>query len=439
MRKTALILALLLPMLCIPFVSNAQMSDKQVVSYITEAALSGKTEAQIANELLSKGVSTTQISRLISQYRSQGATISADQVKDRKATESVVRQGDLDQNKDNPVAVQGANAPGRDSLLPIWGHDVFNNPSLTFEPNDNAATPEDYVLGPGDQVIIDIYGVNEANITQTITPEGKITVSQVGPIYLSGLTIKDATTKISKSLSKIYSSIGRGSKVSVTLGKIRSIQVNIIGEVKVPGTYRLSSLTTVFNAIYRAGGVTEIGSLRQINVVRGGEQIASVDLYAYLFSGSSDQNVSLKEGDVVIVPAYETIVTADGGVRRPMRYEMKAGEGIDALLRYAGGLTGDASASDVLVERHVGPQSEAHTVAAADFAKFQFKDLDVVTVSRNKAELFANEVEVQGAVYRPGKFELGGDVATVRQLVQKAGGLTETAFWRPCTGYPRKG
>ncbi|MBR3074767.1 MAG: SLBB domain-containing protein, partial [Bacteroidales bacterium] len=311
----------------------------------------------------------------------------------------------------------------------IYGHDVFSSTSLSFEPNVNAATPDDYVLGPGDQVLIDVWGINEASFAERIRPEGYIMISQVGKIQLAGLTVKEAEGKIKSGLGRIYSSLRSGtSKMSLTLGNLRTIQINILGEVAVPGTYRLSSFTTLFNALYRAGGVREVGSLRNVKVVRGGEVFAVVDIYEYLFSGKLELNVPLKEGDVIIVPTYSSLVSITGAVKRPMFYEMKEGESVGNLIKYAGGFAGNAYREEVGIERNNGRINSMNTVKSRDFSSFALEDGDAVLVSGSEVAVFTNRVEVKGAVYRPGKFELGGDIATVGQLVAHAGGVLEDAF-----------
>ena len=438
----------------------AQMSDEQIVTYITEGMSAGKTERQIGTELLAKGVTTSQLQRLFKAYKSGNLNVADTNVlpsnklgtttKERKnaveeasdsMTPTVTNVSDGSMTKkvkkmtDGEDADEEAPEENVDPLVDadgekiIFGHNVFSSKTLSFEPNVNAATPEDYVLGPGDVVIIDIWGLNEANITQQISPEGRIFISQVGPLQLGGLTVKEAKGKAKTALSKIYSSLKSGSsKMSLVLGDMRSIQVNILGEVTNPGTYRLSSFTTLFNALYRAGGVTPIGSLRNVKVVRGGEVYAEVDIYQYLFNGKLDLNVPLKEDDVVLVPAYQSLVSITGAIKRPMFYEMKEGETVDKLIGYAGGFAGNASKDEVGVERNDGRINKMFTVSADKFSGFALTDGDAVLVSGSEVEVFANRVEVKGAVYRPGKFEIGGDIVTVGQLVAHAGGAMEDAF-----------
>lgn len=413
----------------------AQMTESQIIAYITESLAAGKTERQVGNELLARGATTAQLKRLFNAYKSgtldtmAGASAALPTSKltgndrERSAVETPApAKASADKTVKAPADTVSAK-------LKVYGQDIFAGKTLSFEPNLNAATPEDYVLGPGDEVIIDIWGNSEASIKSKISPEGHIIIPQVGKVQLSGLSVKQATGKLKTNLGRIYSSLRTGgSSMSLSLGNVRTIQVNVLGEVSTPGTYRLSSFTTLFNALYSAGGVTELGSLRSVRVVRGGEVFAEVDVYQYLFDGKLELNVPLKEGDVIIVPPYAALVSIEGAVKRPMRYEIKPGEGLDRLIGYAGGFTGNAWQEEVGVERNDGRSNSFHTVGAADFAAFALKDGDAVTVSGNEVETFSNRVEVKGAVYRPGKFELGGGIATVGQLVQHAGGVLEDAF-----------
>ncbi len=465
----------------------AQMSDDQIINYITSGVAAGKSERQIGTELMAKGVTTSQLQRLLKAYKS--GTMSASDVpsvatkldgnrsgrrpvnleaEDTDSTSGKLKDGSTTAKekasaknkkkkssaksksvlKSSPIQsgigdvevtapeaedeeLDDEESPlfDEDGYKRIWGHEIFSSGRLSFEPNQNGATPEDYVLGPGDEIIIDIWGLNEATIKQVITPEGRIIVSQVGPIQLAGLTIKEAKGKIKSSLSKIYSSLRSGSsQMSVTLGDVRTIMVNVMGEVEVPGTYRLSSFSTVFTALYRAGGITEIGSLRNVNLIRGGEVYAVIDVYDYIFAGKLDVNVALKEGDVINVPAYTSLVSIEGFVKRPMFYELKENEGLAKLIAFAGGYSGGAWKQEANVERNDGRTNHIFTVTSDKMESFVMKDGDAAYVSGSDVEVFSNRVEIKGAVYRPGKFELGGEIATVKQLVEHAGGLMEDAF-----------
>ena len=392
----------------------AQMSDEQVVQYVKNAAAEGKSESQIGKELLSRGVTEAQAERIKAQYENQlnGDATSA------TGLSGTGQYGRRDSRNDQDIQIfdqgygknpgQGSGAEsGTDQNVDvnnvlqsvidnnfIYGHDIFGDRSnVTFEPNENQATPSNYVLGPGDELIIEVWGMNEATIVQTISPEGRISISQVGPIQLSGKTIAEATKLIRSKLAAKYAGItsGANSNVSVSLGKIRTIQVNVMGMVNTPGTYRLSPFTTVFHALYRAGGIADNGSLRSVKVVRAGETVAEVDIYDYLFSGNANIDIALKEGDVIIVPPYNELVKISGGVKRPMTYELKGGETLAELVEYAGGFASNAYRKDVNIVRNTGFEKELITVSSDKFASCVLSDGDEVTVGSN-LERYANRV-----------------------------------------------
>ena len=460
MKRIALIAAVLL--CSASLVSYAQMTDDQVVEYVKAASAAGKSQQEISKELLLRGVTQEQAERIKNKIQNQGETVVEDgedtgmvsrnsgaaAQKRRTPAQPGVRkdrtgndQSSFDAMKeslnqgrklDNMVGtVTGTEEAGlMDESNRIFGLEVFRGDDLSFEPNENLATPESYVLGPGDQLQIEVFGDSEASYSRTISPEGFINISQVGQVQLAGLSIREAREKIRRQLISKYASIG-GSRpsttVSITLRNIRTIQVNVMGEVAMPGTFRLSSFATVFNALYHAGGVTDDGSLRAIKLVRGGEPVAVVDVYGYLFNGRSDSDLPLKEGDIIIVPTYVNLVHATGNVKRPMYYELAEGETLSDLIQYAGGYANNAYRDDVRVVRQSGLERQIYTVAQADAVSFAMQDGDEVTV-RSTMDRFANRVEVKGSVFRPGPYELGGDIATVGQLVRAAGGLKEDAF-----------
>jgi len=418
---------------------SAQMTDEQVVEYVKAAMSSGKGQNQIYRELLAKGVTREQAQRIKDSY-DKGTLADAVSKSSSKGGDLQKRVSRVAQEETSGTEVMSEveeeeslpPAPGepsaREVKTKIFGHDVFSSRSLTFEPNENAATPENYKLGPGDEVVIDIWGYNEDSITRTISPEGKIYISQIGPVQLSGLTIKAASERIRSKLAAKYSGLEDAqSSVSVTLGQIRTIQVNVMGEAKTPGTYRLSSFSTVFTAVYRAGGLSDIGSLRAIKVVRGGKEVASVDLYGYLFNGKSDSDITLQDGDIIIVPPYLNLVSTEGSLKRPMWYELKDGETLSDLITYAGGFASDAYTDNVLVVRRNKTEKEVSTVKSSMYDSFEMKDGDFVTV-HSGLDRYSNMVTVTGYVFQPGMYELGDEIATVRQLINHAGGLKEDAF-----------
>ena len=307
----------------------------------------------------------------------------------------------------------------------VFGRNIFNTQSLTFEPNVNLATPANYQLGPGDEVIIDIWGASQNTIREEISPDGTISIQDLGIVNLNGMTIAQAGDFLKRELSKIYSD--SQNSIQVTLGNARSISINVMGEVLVPGTYQLSSFSTVFHALYSAGGVSEIGSLRNIQVVRNGENIATVDVYDFIMKGKVQDDIRLQEGDVVIVPPYEALVKITGKVKRPMRYEMKKDETVNTLLKYAGYFAADGYKGSLSIVRQAGREYSICTVDEKDYSVFKIKDGDVVTATA-MLDRFTNKLEIKGAVYRPGMYELSGSLNTVKQLVEKADGLLGDAF-----------
>lgn len=312
----------------------------------------------------------------------------------------------------------------------VFGRDIFNTKNLTFEPSVNLATPVDYHLGPGDEVIIDIWGTNQATIRDNISPDGYINIEDIGLVYLNGMTVSEATDYLRKELNRIYAGIDSEkpvSQIKVTLGDSRTIQVNVMGEVLTPGTYALSSFSSVFHALYRAGGVNDIGSLRAIQLVRGGKPIATIDVYDFIMRGKATDDIRLQEGDVVIVPPYQALVTIEGNVKRPMKYEMKDGENVKTLLKYAGGFSGDAYTRALRMIRQNGREYQVYTIDDIDYSVFPVKDGDKVTAEAI-LNRFENKLEIKGAVYRPGIYQFGGSLNTVRQLVKKADGLMGDAF-----------
>ncbi|MDE7089451.1 MAG: SLBB domain-containing protein, partial [Prevotella sp.] len=338
------------------------------------------------------------------------------------------------ETRDDVASAQDHNMmqDGPENGIKVFGRDIFRNTNLTFEPSMNIATPVDYRLGPGDQIQIEVWGASEANITQKVTPDGYISIPDVGPINVNGLTVQTATEKIKGKLSQIYSgmasaNVNLSTNVKVSLGQIRTIQVNIMGEVVRPGTYALSSFSTVFHALYKAGGINQLGSLRNIKVVRGGRTVATVDVYDYILHGRSHSDIRLQEGDVIIASPYEALVLIEGKIKRPMYYEMKSSESIGTLINYAGGFSNDAYTTAVTVNRNNIKEKTICTVEEMNYGVFKVKDGDVVSVGAI-LDRYDNRIEIKGAVYRPGYYELGKNIQTIRELIERADGLLEDAF-----------
>ena len=305
----------------------------------------------------------------------------------------------------------------------IFGHDIFNNEDLTFESSMNLATPQNYRLGPGDEVNIDIWGASQESITETISPDGYVTVEDVGLIQLGGLTVSQAKAKLKSVLGARYQS----SSIELTLGQTRTVTISVIGEVKVPGTYTLSAFSTVYNALYMAGGPNDIGTLRNIKVYRGGRLLSTVDVYDFLLNGHLTGDVRLQDNDIVTVGPYEALVNITGKIKRPMFYEMKRSESAATLLRYAGGFTGDAYTKAIRINRKAGQMYSVFNVGEFDLNSFKLMDEDSVSVD-STLNRYQNMVEVRGAVFRPGRYQVGGHISTVKALIEAADGLTENAI-----------
>ena len=449
MKRTLLVLSLLLTTL----LTQAQMSDIQVMQYVQREMKNGSSQSQIATKLMQKGVTMQQLQRVRSQYEKLNGTSavrSSGSTTDQLTADSRMRESNGAVRVDaegNELYVQkvGSSNTDEDMLenstlsdrqkvyIPdsvntingkrVFGRDIFNQKALSFEPNMNIATPTSYIVGPGDKVFVDVYGGSQKSEQMEVGPDGSIVVTGYGPIHIAGLSVAAANAKIKQTLGKRYSS----SKIRMTLGQTRTIMVNVMGEVMAPGTYTLSAFASVFHALYMAGGVNSLGTLRDIKVFRGGRQIASVDIYDYILNGKLSGNIRLAENDVIMVGPYQNIVDVTGNVKRPMAYEMKKNESISTLIKYAGGFTGDAYKKAVRVNRTAGEQYSVYNVNEFDMSSFRVQDGDSVTVGANLPR-YENMVEIAGAVFRPGQYSLGGNVTTVKSLIEQADGLTEDAF-----------
>ena len=471
MKKYLSTLVLLVGM-AMSAVAQSSMTDQQLIKFVTEEKEKGTSQTEIVQKLLQRGVDIQQIQRVRRKYERQiqqagmggvaDAAVSDAQTRMRQnnarqnegaAGTSYRMNGDkMQQTRNAKTGKMGYDVEDPDFLLMqaelggimpvdsmalleqlleqqrtdrkrIFGHDIFNNEALSFEPNVNIATPQDYRLGPGDVVNIDIYGASQESISETISPDGYVTIEGIGPVQLAGFTVAQANAHLRQQVGSRYQS----SKIQLTVGQTKTILVNVMGEVMAPGTYTLSAFSTVFNALYMAGGISDIGTLRNIKVYRNNREISTVDVYDYILNGKAKGNVRLTDNDVIIVGPYECLVDLVGKVKRPMFYEMKADESLFSLIKYAGGFAGDAYKKSVRVVRKSGAQYSVHTVGEFDMGSFHVTDGDSVTVD-SIVKRYSNMVEVKGAVFRPGMYELGGQISTVGQLLEAAEGVTEDAI-----------
>jgi len=428
MKKIILFFALSFGLLS-PAVGQS-MSDSQVLKEAVAAKKSGASESEIASRLIQRGATMEQIQRLRSQYAKQITNRGLDSNVDNAIGNAQDRMRVNNEVADNEIVThERANAPefveGEPASMGkrVFGRDIFNNKSLTFEPQMNIATPQNYVLGPGDQLIIDIYGASQETHTLTVSPDGDVTIPDFGPVHVSGLTVEAAHRRIRSKVGTYFES----SDIKVSVGQTRTILVNVMGEVKTPGTYTLSAFSTVFHALYRAGGINDLGTLRNIKVFRQGRQISVVDIYEFILNGRLAGNVRLQDNDVIQVGPYESIVDISGSVKRPMAYEMRKSESLATLLKYSGGFTGDAFKKLLRVLRKSEDLKSVYNVEEFELADFKVDDGDEVIVDA-VIDRYKNMVEVKGAVFRPGMYRLGEKVNSVRSLLEMASGLTEEAM-----------
>ena len=468
MKKFIIFSLMLFMVSSMAMAQSSSMTDDQVMSFVVKEHNSGTSNSQIVTKLMQRGVDISQIRRVRARYEREAkqgglenmsgkasATPSRLRANNGKTREDYAKntnpststpnathqdvtnrsnyrvsaESSDNSDEDEYMAIQNEMSSMYPDIEPqkksskVFGRDIFNNKSLTFEPNMNIATPQNYRLGPGDAVIIDIYGASQKTIQDTVSPDGTVTIEGYGPVSISGLTVSQANARLRGTVGSRYSS----SKIRLTVGQTKTIMVNVMGEVKAPGTYTLSAFATVFHALYMAGGINDLGTLRNIKVYRNNRLVTVVDIYDYILNGKLTGNVRLADNDVIVVGPYDCLVNITGKVKRPMFYEMKKNESINSLLKYAGSFTGDAYKKSVRVNRKTGREYSVYNVEEFDFASFRIADGDSVTVEPI-LNRYANTVEVRGAVFRPGMYNLGEQVNSVRSLIEHAEGLTEDAF-----------
>lgn len=436
--------------LCVVCTYAQKMTDDQVVEYVMAAQGKGESQQQIAADLLRRGVSMDQINRIKRKMDNKGKSGVGQTLGEKSRMRTAPRQNtvvQLQSEKDKVKKITDSErevmmGDGLGFLFPdsvlmnfpkqkeIFGHRIFQNKDMSFEAVYNLPTPPNYKLGPGDEVTIDIWGASQISMQETISPDGNIYVENLGPVHLSGLTITQANNHLKRQFGQIYSGINGdapNSNISLSLAQNRTIQVHVMGEVENPGTYTMSSFATIFNALYQAGGVNEVGTLREVKVYRGEKMVATYDVYDFILNGHSNMGIRLEDNDVVTVDAYKNLVSVTGCVKRPMYYEMLETESVSQLLKYAGGYQGNAYKEDVRLIRNGKREREIYTLNVDEQLSFVLADGDSISVDSIMPS-FANMVEVKGAVYRPGQFQMNGRVKTVKQLIECAGGLKDDAF-----------
>lgn len=446
--------------------AQSGMTDDQVIRMIQREQKAGSSQAQIVTKLMQSGVDISQIRRLKDKYDRQmnqkglgnvnDETLQPNDSRMRKnkqdATNSALNKYSNNRIQSNSTDRIEINEKDPEFLLMqkelsyltpkdsiewlkelldekskmkkrVFGRDIFNNKELSFEPNMNIATPQRYVLGPGDNVIIDVYGASQKTFNAVVSPDGEVTIEDFGPIKVSGLTVEQANAKVRSLLGARYSS----SKTKLTVGQTKTMMVNVMGEVKVPGTYTLSAFATVFHALYMAGGINDLGTLRNIKVYRQNRLVTVVDIYDYILNGKLTGNIRLMDNDVIVVGPYDCLVTISGKVKRPMIYEMKKSESVGSIIKYAGGFTGDAYTKAVRLLRKTGREYSVFNIGEFDINSFHLADGDSIGVD-SIINRYENMVEIKGAIFRPGMYNIGKDINSVRTLIEHAEGLTEEAF-----------
>lgn len=471
--KRNIIFTLLFALCTMSVHAQSSMTDDQVMQFVLKEHNDGTSQSQIVTKLMQRGVDIQQIRRVKSKYERQikqgGLGLVADKAVNDAEERMRTANGKNAQKDKNNAKVDKNNATNYHMqevptyrtqydeesedfmamqnelgyLLPtdsiawleqllkekemnkkkVFGRDIFNNTELSFEPNMNIATPQDYRLGAGDAVFIDIFGASQKTIQATVSPDGEVVVEGYGPVQLGGLTVAQANAKLKSTVGARYSS----SSIKLTVGQTKTIMVNVMGEVQVPGTYTLSAFATVFHALYMAGGTNDLGTLRNIKVYRNNKLVTTVDIYDYMLNGKLTGNIKLADNDVIVVGAYDCLVNITGKVKRPMYYEMRRDESLSSLLKYAGGFTGDAYTKSVRVMRRTGREFSVFNIGEFDTASFHVADGDSVSVD-SILPRFSNTVEVKGAVFRPGLYQLGNQINSVRTLIENADGVTEEAF-----------
>jgi protein involved in polysaccharide export with SLBB domain len=412
-----------------------ELSDDQIRQFMKQVESTGLGDSQLEQVALARGMRPEEVQKLRARIekikqKDQSKSAAKPKIEPGKAQQAG-RELNYTPDSDSVSTKIKAETEAEKALgefrAKIFGASLFKNTNLTFEPNLRIATPRNYVIGPDDDIQIDITGDNEANYTLKVSPEGTIRIEYAGIVSVSGLTVEQASAKIRSRLAATYPGIRSGrTSVSIGIGNIRSIKVTLLGEVVKPGSYTLPSLATVFNALYVSGGPNENGSFREIEVIRGNRIVGKLDVYDFLLKGFQTNNVRLQDNDIIRVPTYRTRVEFTGEVKRPALFEVLPNESLADVINFAGGFTDQAYTSRIKVLQNTDRERRITDVFSSNYNSYKPKSGDKYFVEPI-LERFENRVVIEGAVFRPGQFELEKGL-TLSLLIQKAEGVTEDAF-----------
>lgn len=413
-----------------------ELTDAQIQKLITQLEASGYSEQQLEVLAQSRGMSSSQIAKLRQRIEAVKSGKTTGTATSQNPNSRLRTSPDFNYNQSAAAGDRSSTFDPFSSIFPvdtlqdedeleIFGMSFFKNSELTFDPSLNVATPKGYLIGPGDQIIIDVWGASEQNYQLEVSPDGYVVIQNIGPVYVNGMTVESAESLLKSKLKRIYSTLGSNTFAQISLGQIHTISVNVVGEVQHPGTYEISSFGTAFNALYLAGGPTEKGSFRDIQIFRGGKQVGILDAYEFLIFGEG-QNVMLQDEDVLLVKPYHNRITIKGEVKRPAYYETKDQESLERALTYAGGVTANAYIKSISIRRNLDNRKTVQTVEKSFFADLILKDGDEIDVGKIQNQ-FVDRIRIEGAVNHPGEFQLQPDMKLSDALIQ-ADGLRGDAF-----------
>jgi protein involved in polysaccharide export with SLBB domain len=405
-----------------------QLSDNDIMRYMQQLKTSGISQSQAEQMAISRGMPVSEIQKLRQRISQLNANPPQNNPQNKTLNPNLLPpqiQPGIDTTQQPIDTTTKIEKPLIDPK--IFGAELFNNASLTFEPNLQIATPVNYEVGPNDQLNISVYGLQEFSNTLNVTPEGTIAIPDVGQLKVAGLTIEEARQKIFNAMgNSVYPTLKNGrSKLSVTLGTIRSIRVTIIGANR-PGNYTVPSLATAFNALFLAGGPSQFGSFREIELIRDNKLYKKIDLYRFLVNGDQSDNVTLKDNDVIRIPSYKTRIDVEGYVKRPGYFELLDGETFRDVLKYTSGFSDSAYRASIHVTQFTDKELKVRDITSDNYADYHPQDGDYITVDK-VLQRFANRVIISGAVFRPGVYELTPGMSA-EDLIKKANGLTEDAY-----------